>query len=104
MPHVHLINFYSWREKSIVSLLVSLCKEDDLSAFLNGPTGAHPSIRESNAVNSEIGKYERVPVPPSGSAPIVISPKYSDVTALRQFSTSSGEKSQQKTASSGIRN
>ena len=47
----------------------------------NGPTGAHPSTRESNAVNSEIGKYERVPVPPSGSAPIVISPKYSDVTA-----------------------
>ena len=47
----------------------------------NGPTGARPSTRESNAVNSEIGKYERVPVPPSGSAPIVISPKYSDVTA-----------------------
>ena len=47
----------------------------------NGPTGAHPSIRESHAVNSQIGKYERVPVPPSGSTPIVISPEYSDVTA-----------------------
>ena len=51
------------------------------ASISNGPHGAHPSIRESNAVNSQIGKYERVPVPPSGSAPLVVSPKYSDVTA-----------------------
>ena len=29
----------------------------------NGPTGTHPSIKESNAVNSQI-----IPAPPSGSA------------------------------------
>ena len=51
------------------------------ASISNGPTGAHSSISESNAVNSQIGKYVGVPVPPSGSALIVISPKYSDVTA-----------------------
>ena len=33
------------------------------ASISNCPTGAHPSIRESNAVNSQISKYERVPVP-----------------------------------------
>ena len=51
------------------------------ASISNRPTCAHPSIRESNAVNSQIGKNMRVPVPPSGSAPIAISPKYNDVTA-----------------------
>ena len=49
------------------------------ASISNGPTGAHPSIRESNVVNSQIGKYKRFL--PSGSSPIIIGPKYSDVTA-----------------------
>ena len=57
------------------------------ASISNSPTGAHPSIKERNAINSQIGKYERVPVPPSGSAPIVIRPNYSDVTARTSIST-----------------
>ena len=73
---------YIWLERKLNRIAASQSVQGGRPASIsNGPTGAHPSIRENNAVNSQIGKCERVPVPPSGSAPIVICPKYSDVTA-----------------------